>query len=128
MSGCPCPHHPTGCYGHPHSCGCAQSAMTDAREIIAHHLCEMAAQGWYGISPFERAAYRTTAQGMVGAIEAAGSRILGPDEVDQVTEALERALVLLESSLLDKTSTSREWHRKDVVKFIASVRSIGRKT
>lgn len=23
MSDCPCPHHPIGCYGHPHSCRCA---------------------------------------------------------------------------------------------------------
>ena len=59
--------------------------MTDAREIIARHLCAMAAQGWSGISLFERAAYRTTAAGMVEAITASGFRILGPDEIDGPT-------------------------------------------
>lgn len=59
--------------------------MTTAREIIARHLCTMAAQGWSAISPFERAAYRTTAAGMVEAVTTAGYRILGPDEVDAVT-------------------------------------------
>lgn len=59
--------------------------MTDAREIIARHLCAMAAQGWSGISAFERAAYRTTAAGMVEAVTASGFRILGPDEVDGPT-------------------------------------------
>lgn len=54
--------------------------MTDAREIIARHLCTMAAQGWSGISAFERAAYRTTAAGMVEAINTAGLLILGPDD------------------------------------------------
>lgn len=59
--------------------------VTDAREIIARHLCEMAAQGWSGISTFERAAYRTTASGMVEAITTSGFRILGPDEIDGPT-------------------------------------------
>lgn len=63
--------------------------MTDAREIIAQYLCDRAGQGWSGISTFERAAYRTVAQGMIAALTAAGFRIIGPDEVDQVT--LERA-------------------------------------
>lgn len=58
--------------------------MTDAREMIARHLCTMAAQGWSGISAFERAAYRTTAAGMVEAIHASGFRILGPDEIDRM--------------------------------------------
>lgn len=59
--------------------------MTDAREIIARHLCTMAAQGWSGISAFERAAYRNTAAGMVEAIHDSGFRILGPDEIDGPT-------------------------------------------
>jgi hypothetical protein len=25
VQGCPCPHHPTGCYGHPMTCACATS-------------------------------------------------------------------------------------------------------
>lgn len=58
--------------------------MTIAREIIARHLCTMAAQGWSGISPFERAAYRTTAAGMVEAVTSAGFRIVGPDDVAQL--------------------------------------------
>lgn len=71
--------------------------MTTAREIIARHLCTMAAQGWSAISPFERAAYRTTAAGMVEAVTTAGFRVLGPDEVDPVTvekcaEVVERML------------------------------------
>lgn len=72
--------------------------MTDAREIIARHLCTMAAQGWSGISAFERAAYRTTAAGMVEAINASGirfagpdDRILGPDEVEDVRRIVEIA-------------------------------------
>lgn len=64
--------------------------MTTAREIIARHLCTMAAQGWSGISPFERAAYRTTAAGMVEALTAAGFRILGPGELD--VETVERCI------------------------------------
>lgn len=26
MTDCPCPQHPTGCYGHPDKCGCADLA------------------------------------------------------------------------------------------------------
>lgn len=68
--------------------------MTNAREIIARHLCTMTAQGWSGISPFERAAYRTTAAGMVEAITAAGFRIVGPDDLDEKT--VERCAAELE--------------------------------
>lgn len=63
--------------------------MTDSREIIAQYLCDRAGQGWSSISTFERAAYRTVAQGMIAAFTTDGFRVLGPDEVDQVT--LERA-------------------------------------
>lgn len=52
-----------------------------ARDVIAKHLCTMAAQGWSGISAFERAAYRTTAIGMIDTLTSSGYRILGPDEV-----------------------------------------------
>ena len=73
--------------------------MTTPREIIARHLCTMAAQGWSAISPFERAAYRTTAAGMVEALTAAGFRIVGPEEVDPVTEAMELARAVLAQSI-----------------------------
>ena len=66
--------------------------MIDACEIIAWHLCTMAAQEWSGISELDRAAYRTTAAGMVEAITDSGFRILGPDEVGAVVEACEEAM------------------------------------
>lgn len=35
MSACPCPKHPIGCYGHPHSCGCAEAdKLADAKELL----------------------------------------------------------------------------------------------
>lgn len=49
--------------------------MTDAREIIAKRIAGPKALGW--------------ADAVIEALSAAGYRILGPDEVDQVT--LERA-------------------------------------
>lgn len=66
--------------------------MTDAREIIAQHLCEKTGQGWSGISTYERAAYRTSAHGMIEAITTAGCRILGPDEVQALDRTLRNAL------------------------------------
>ena len=90
--------------------------MTDAREIIAHHLCEMAAQGWSGISPFERAAYRTTAHGMIEAISAAGFRIIGKDEVDPVT--VEKCAEVTEMYI------SMGWRGTEITE---AIRAIGRK-
>lgn len=86
--------------------------MTTAREIIARHLCTMAAQGWSAISPFERAAYRTTAAGMVEAVTSAGFRIVGPEEVDPVT--VERAAAWHDHNaemLENDDSPYSAWHK-----------------
>jgi hypothetical protein len=29
---CPCPKHPLGCYGHPHTCGCAE--VTSSQNLM----------------------------------------------------------------------------------------------
>lgn len=46
MSACPCPKHPTGCYGHPFQCGCADVEKTKDAEIasLRARLAEM--EGW----------------------------------------------------------------------------------
>lgn len=41
------------------------------REIIARHLCTMAAHDWAKITPFQRAAFRTTAGGIIEALNSA---------------------------------------------------------
>lgn len=76
--------------------------MTNAREIIAMHLCAMAAQEWSGISELDRAAYRTTASGMVEAITDSGFHILGPDDWRDVQRVVEIA---------NRNEASPEWSR-----------------
>lgn len=44
---CPCPKHPIGCYGHPHSCGCADI------DNIARAKTRLTAAGFHILSPEE---------------------------------------------------------------------------
>ncbi|WP_210336814.1 hypothetical protein [Aquamicrobium zhengzhouense] len=99
--------------------------MIDACEIIAWHLCTMAAQEWSGISELDRAAYRTTAAGMVEAITDSGFRILGPDEIDGPT--VEKCAEVAETCPDTPFAISRKWYGDLRQSIPAAIRALQEK-
>jgi hypothetical protein len=92
--------------------------MTDAREII-NAACINVNQ-WRD---------QTYASAIITALHAAGFRILGPDEVDQVTLEKCAAEVKLLRQLLHSQTITLDVGREDMAYFLAedAIRAIGRK-
>ena len=92
--------------------------MTDAREIIADELdkCICPADPW--------------ANAVINRLEAAGYRILGPDEVDPVTVGKAAKLVEEGREVRDpldnyESTIMVDW--EDMDKLAAAIRALGRK-
>lgn len=94
--------------------------MSGARDVIAESIRTGMAMGWNA---------RTISLRLENDLEAAGYRILGPDEVDPVTlEHAELACFHQQSKIHDRKRT--EWDRGNdsaVNGCIHAIRAIGRK-
>lgn len=104
--------------------------MTDAREIIVEALFEFSGSG-QGIDDMLKAVSEMQADAIVAGLDAAGirlagteDRILGPDEVDQVT--VERCIRIVAESAPDDTG---KWcpYRSWALRSIPTLRALGRK-
>lgn len=65
--------------------------MTDAQEIIALELARISRIDMSEAPPYARASIHTAALHINRALHAAGFRIIGPDEVDAVTDKMVEA-------------------------------------
>jgi len=85
--------------------------MTDAREIIARQIPGTSAEVCFGV-----------AEGIIDALNAAGYRVIGPDEVDPVT--VEKALVAVNEIAQRGYSAA---YRGGASDCDAAIRALGRK-